>query len=115
MSIRNQCTTNKKMQKLSRQDSVALVFFQCEALATPPAQHLKEVQTGVEDLVMLKHHFIEGVDGEVPIGVGIFQSGHGSVKRVRLVAERRVFHGDDLEGVLENKTGNLRRWQSRTQ
>lgn len=54
---------------------------------------------------MLKHHFIEGVDGEVPVRVGIFQSGHGSVKRVGLVAERRVLHRDDLEGVLENGEG----------
>lgn len=92
---------------MSRRDivSVALVFFQCEALATPPAQHLKEVQTGVEDLVVLKHHFIEGVNGEVPVGVGIFQSSHGSVKCVGLMAEWWVLHSDDLEGVLEDKTG----------
>lgn len=97
----------KKMQKLRRRDiaSVALVFFQREALATPPAQHLKEVQTGIEDLVVLKHHFIESVDGEVSVGVGIFQCGHGGVKRVCLVAERWVFHGDDLEGVLETEQG----------
>lgn len=93
--------------------SVALVFFQRETLATSPAQHLKEIQTGVEDLVMLKHHFIESVNGEVSVGVNIFQSGHGGVKRVCLVAERWVLHGDDLEGVLEDKT-DLSHWQNRT-
>lgn len=100
---------------LSRQDivSVALVFLKRKTLATSPAQHLKEVQTGVEDFVMLKHHFIEGVNGEVSVGVSIFQSGHGSVKRVCLVAEGWVLHGDDLEGMLEEKT--LSHWQSKTQ
>lgn len=94
------------MQKLRRGDiaSVALVFFHCEALATPPAQQLKEIQTGIEDLVVLKHHFIESVDGQVSAWVGIFQCSHRGVKRVRLVAEWWVFHGDDLEGVLEGGT-----------
>lgn len=99
------------MQKLRRQDgfSVALVLFQREALATPPAQQLEEVETGVENLVVLKHHLVEGVDREVSVRVGVFKRGHGGVERVGLVAERRVLHCDDFEGVLEDRNGD---WNS---
>lgn len=52
---------------------------------------------------MLKHHLVEGIDGEVTVGVGIFERGHGGVQCVGLVAEGGIVHGDDLESVLEGK------------
>lgn len=81
-------------------NSGALVFFQGKALSTSPAQKFEEAQTGVEDLVVLKHHFVEWVDLEVTVGVGIFECGHRGVKRVCLMAERGILHGDDLDSML---------------
>lgn len=52
---------------------------------------------------MLKHHLVKGIDGEVTVGVSIFERGHGGVKCVSLVAERGILHGDDLESVLVRK------------
>lgn len=75
---------------------VALLLVQRKALSTPPAQKFEEVQTGVEDLVVLKHHFVKRVDWEVAVGVGIFECGHGGVKRVGLMTERGIVHGDNL-------------------
>lgn len=88
--------------------STGLVFFQGKALSTSPAQKFEEVQTGVEDLVVFKHHLVKRVDREVTVGVGIFECGHGGVKRVRLVAERGVLHGDDLESMLGGRAQHKR-------
>lgn len=83
--------------------SGTLIFFQGKTLATPPAQQLEEVQAGVEDFVVFKHHFVKRFDGKVSVGIGIFQCGHGCVKSVCLMAERRIVHGDNPVGVLETK------------
>lgn len=83
---------------------VALVLFQGKALSTSPAQKFEEVQTGVEDLVMLKHHFVKCVNWEVTVGVSIFECGHRGVKRVCLMTEWGILHGDDLESMLQGNT-----------
>lgn len=83
--------------------SAAAVFFQGETFSTSPPQKFQEVETGVEDLVVLEHHLVKGIDGEVTVGVGIFERGHGGVKCVGLVAKWGIVHGDDLKGVLETK------------
>lgn len=57
---------------------------------------------------MLEHHLVKGIDGEVTVGVGIFERGHGGVKCVSLVAEGGILHGDDLESVLERKKAQFR-------
>ena len=88
------------------------VLFQGEALPTSPAQQFEEVQTGVEDLVVLEHHFVKGVNREVAVGVGVFERGHGGVKRVCLMAERGVVHGDDLESVLGGEAQDKRELKS---
>lgn len=53
---------------------------------------------------MFKHHFVKRVNWEVTVGVSIFECGHRGVKRVCLMAERGVVHGDDFESMLEGKT-----------
>lgn len=85
--------------------SVVLVLFQGKALPASPAQQLEEVQADVEDLLVLKHHWIKRFDREVTSRVGVFERGHGGVKSVGLMAEGGVVHGDDLQRVLggENK------------
>lgn len=88
------------------------VLFQGEALSTSPAQQFEEVQTGVEDLVVLEHHFVKRVNREVAVGVGVFERGHGGVKRVCLMTERGVLHGDDLESVLGGKAQKKRELKS---
>lgn len=88
---------------LSSDNLVAIVFFQGETLLASPPQKFQEVQTGAKDLVMLKHHLVKGINGEVTVGVGIFQRGHGGVKCVGLVAKGGVVHGDYLESMLERK------------
>lgn len=52
---------------------------------------------------MLEHHLVKGINGEVTIGVSIFQRGHGGIKCVGLMAKRGVVHGDYLESMLERK------------
>lgn len=91
----NECT----IEKLDM-FSVGLLFIQGKALSTSPAQKFEEVQTSIENFVVFKHHFIECVDWEVPIGVSIFECGHGGVERVCLVPERRILHCDDTESML---------------
>lgn len=83
---------------------VALVLFQGKAFSTSPAQKFEEVQTGIEDLVVFKHHFVKCVNWKVAIGVSIFECGHRGVKSVCLMTERWNLHCDDLESVLEEKT-----------
>ncbi len=92
--------SHKKAQDETRILLVALVFFQGEALSTSPAQKFQEVQTGVEDLVVLKHHFVKCVNWEITVGVSIFERGHRGVKRVCLMAERGILHGDNLDSML---------------
>lgn len=94
--------------------SVGLVFFQGKALSTSPAQKFEEVQAGIEDLVVFKHHFVKRVDWEVTIGVSVFESGHRSVKGVCLMAERGILHGDDLERMLEGRAQNLHKTEVHT-
>lgn len=93
---------------------VALVLFQGKALSTSPAQKFEEVQTGVEDLVVLKHHFVKCVDWEVAVGVSVFECGHRGVKRVCLMTERGIIHSDDLESMLGGKTQNKHKPQVQT-
>lgn len=99
---------------LSGASSAAAVFFQGKTFSTSPPQKFQEVETGVEDLVVLEHHLVKGIDGEVTVGVGIFERGHGSVKCVGLVAEWRILHGDDLKGVLERKKDRKKEQERRS-
>ena len=85
---------------------VALISFHGKALSTSPAQKFEEVQTGVEDLLVFKHHLVKRVDWEVTIGVSIFKCGHGGVKCVCRMMERWILHGDDLESMLGGRTQN---------
>lgn len=89
--------------RLSSENLVVIVFFQGETLSASPPQKFQEVQTGIKDLVMLEHHLVKGINGEVTIGVSIFQCGHGGIKCVGLMAKRGVVHGDYLESMLERK------------
>lgn len=89
--------------RLSSENLVVIVFFQGETLSASPPQKFQEVQTGIKDLVMLEHHLVKGINGEVTVGVSIFQRGHGGIKCVGLMAKRGVFHGDYLESMLERK------------
>lgn len=84
---------------------MSILLVQCEALTTPPAEQFEEVQAGVEDLVVLKHHLVEGVNGKVPVGVCVLESGHGGVESVGLVAKWRVVHCDDFVCVLRVERG----------
>lgn len=52
---------------------------------------------------MLEHHLVKGINGEVTVGVSIFQRGHRGIKCVGLMAKRGVVHGDYLESMLERK------------
>lgn len=49
---------------------------------------------------MLKHRLVEGVKGEVTVGISVLEGGHWRVQNVGLVAERWVVHRDDFERVL---------------
>lgn len=85
---------------------VGLVLFQGKALSASPAQKFEEVQTGIEDLVVFKYHFVKCVNWEITVGVSVFECGHRSVKRVCLMTERGILHSDDLESMLGGKTQN---------
>lgn len=89
---------------LHGQNLVTVVFFQGETLSASPPQKFQEIQTCMKDLVMLKHHLVKCINWEVTVGVSIFKRGHGGVKRICLMAEGGIVHGNYLESMLGRKS-----------